>query len=115
MVNREGKDTTTGNTGGGILKRLSNEVVFGFFNDEKTTNVVQGVYDLATKSEDENIRLKASQEIFDRILGKPVQPTDLTSGGEKLGNTLDVSKLNNEQLGTLAGIIKSLNNKQGTE
>ena len=73
MIKRETRDTTVGNTGGGALKGLSNDVVFGFFNDEKIVKIVENLYNKALSAEKDSDQINASKEILDRVLGKAKQ------------------------------------------
>lgn len=74
MVKREELDTTQEGTGGQTLKHLSNDVVYMFYTDERVQKVVEMFYNVATNPEEKTAdRLKAGEQILDRVLGKPKQ------------------------------------------
>ena len=80
MVRREERDTTKGGDKNaiGVIKTLSNDVLFGFFNDEKIVKIVENIYDIALNAQKDADRLNASREILDRVLGKPKQTIEGT-------------------------------------
>lgn len=91
MVKREERDTTSGDPMNKGLKELSNDVVFGFFNDEKIVKLVSEAYRIATSADKDSDRLNAIKEIFDRVLGKAKQtnfnmniPVDSSISDEEL-------------------------------
>lgn len=74
MVKREERDTTSGDGNSvGVLKTLSNDVIFGFFTDDKLVQIVQNLHYIALSGEKDSDRISASKEILDRVLGKPKQ------------------------------------------
>lgn len=66
---------------------------------------------------DYTVRLRAFQEAFDRVYGKPKQATELSGpGGDPIrteGDALDPSKLNPEQLRTYLTLVKAMRGDGG--
>lgn len=74
MIKREERDTRSGDSSViGTIKQLSNDVVFGFFTDDKLVEIVTNLYNIALDGEKDSDRISASKEILDRVLGKPKQ------------------------------------------
>lgn len=59
------------------MKGINQDLLFEFFHDEKITKILDEVYRLAISSKDESIRLKASKEILNRVMGRPTESMDL--------------------------------------
>jgi hypothetical protein len=76
MVTREDTDTSKHGNGGSTLGGLSNDEIFGFFNNEKVVAIVSGLYDISQNALKDADRISASKEILDRLLGKAKQTVD---------------------------------------
>lgn len=95
----EAYDTDDPNTAGVIgHENLRKPKIIAFF-EEKADTVANNIYRLALAAENENVQLRAGQDILDRAGYKPIERTDLTSGDKPIPilSTLNVHSDNSNK------------------
>lgn len=82
-VRRNYKKTTNGTVKSIGSENLSKPDIMAYLQS-KAQDVAANIYKLALNAESEQVQLGAGKDILDRAGFKPIEKSDITTGGEKL-------------------------------